>query len=36
MYSNYEGFDATPISKGVEAIQRLGKEVGSIFKKQQE
>jgi Kef-type K+ transport system membrane component KefB len=36
VYSNYEGFDATPISKGVEAIQRLGKEVGSIFKKQQD
>ena len=30
---NYDDVDSTPISKGVEAIQKLGKEVGSIFKR---
>ncbi|MEY3199087.1 MAG: hypothetical protein RJA13_1045, partial [Bacteroidota bacterium] len=29
----YEDIDATPIVKSVEAIQKIGKEVGSIFKK---
>lgn len=33
IYSGYEDFTATPIAKGVDAIQKLGKEVGSIFKK---
>lgn len=32
-YSNYEDIDSTAISYGVEAIQKLSKEVGSIFKK---
>jgi Kef-type K+ transport system membrane component KefB len=30
---NYDDVDSTPISKGVEAIQKLGKEVGNIFKR---
>lgn len=33
LYGNYDDIDATPIVKGVEAIQKIGKEVGSIFKK---
>ena len=33
LYSGYEDFTTTPISKGVDAIQKIGKEVGSIFKK---
>ena len=34
LYTGYEDFTTTPISKGVDAIQKIGKEVGSIFKKQ--
>jgi len=33
VFGNYENIDSTPISKGVEAIQKIGKEVGSLFKK---
>lgn len=33
LYGNYEDIDSTPIIKGVEAIQKIGKEVGSIFRK---
>jgi len=33
MYVSYEDIDSTPISKGVEAIQKIGKEFGNIFKK---
>lgn len=33
LYGNYDDIDATPIVKGVEAIQKIGKEVGSMFKK---
>ncbi|MEY3236213.1 MAG: hypothetical protein RI883_314 [Bacteroidota bacterium] len=33
LYGNYEDFDSSAISKGVEAIQKIGKEVGNIFKK---
>ncbi len=33
LYGNYDDFDSSAISKGVEAIQKIGKEVGSIFKK---
>ncbi len=33
LYSGYDDFTTTPISKGVETIQKIGKEVGSIFKK---
>lgn len=33
IYGGYEDFDSTAISKGVEAIQKIGKEVGNIFKK---
>lgn len=32
-YSNYEDIDSSAISYGVEAIQKISKEVGSIFKK---
>lgn len=32
-FSGYDDFTTTPISKGVETIQKIGKEVGSIFKK---
>ena len=34
LYSGYEDFTTTPISKSVDAIQKIGKEVGSIFKKE--
>jgi hypothetical protein len=34
LYTGYDDFTTTPISKGVDAIQKIGKEVGSIFKKQ--
>lgn len=33
IYANYDDFDPTAFSKGVEAIQKIGKEVGNIFKK---
>lgn len=33
VFGNYDDFDSTAISKGVEVIQKLGKEVGNIFKK---
>lgn len=33
LYGNYDDIDSTPIVKGVEAIQKIGKEVGSMFKK---
>ena len=33
IFSGYEDFGTTPITKGVETIQKIGKEVGSIFKK---
>ena len=33
MYGNYDDIDVSAITKGVEAIQKIGKEVGSIFKK---
>ena len=33
MFGNYEDIDVSAITKGVEAIQKIGKEVGSIFKK---
>ena len=33
LYSGYDDFTTTPISKGVETIQKIGKEVGNIFKK---
>lgn len=33
IYANYDDFDPTTLSKGVEAIQKIGKEVGNIFKK---
>jgi hypothetical protein len=33
IYANYDDFDPSALSKGVEAIQKIGKEVGSIFKK---
>jgi Kef-type K+ transport system membrane component KefB len=33
IYGNYDDFDPTALSKGVEAIQKIGKEVGNIFKK---
>jgi len=33
IYGSYDDFDAAALSKGVEAIQKIGKEVGNIFKK---
>lgn len=33
IYANYDDFDPSTLSKGVEAIQKIGKEVGNIFKK---
>jgi hypothetical protein len=33
LYSGYDDFSSTPITKGVETMQKIGKEVGSIFKK---
>ncbi|TXI86329.1 MAG: cation:proton antiporter [Crocinitomicaceae bacterium] len=33
IYSTYEDISSTAISKGVETIQKIGKEVGNIFKK---
>jgi len=33
IYVNYDDFDPAALTKGVEAIQKIGKEVGSIFKK---
>jgi Kef-type K+ transport system membrane component KefB len=33
LYSNYEDISATPILAGVETIQKIGREVGNIFKK---
>jgi hypothetical protein len=33
IYASYDDFDPTTLSKGVEAIQKIGKEVGNIFKK---
>jgi Kef-type K+ transport system membrane component KefB len=35
IYGSYDDFDTGAISKGVEAIQKIGKEVGNIFKKNQ-
>lgn len=33
IYGNYEDFDSSALTKSVEAIQKISKEVGSIFKK---
>jgi hypothetical protein len=33
IYANYDDFDPAALSKGIETIQKIGKEVGSIFKK---
>lgn len=33
IFSGYDDFASTPITKSVETIQKIGKEVGSIFKK---
>ena len=33
MYASYDDISATPIIAGVETIQKIGREVGSIFKK---
>ncbi len=33
LYSNYEDISASPILAGVETIQKIGREVGNIFKK---
>jgi Kef-type K+ transport system membrane component KefB len=33
IFSNYEDISADVISKGVETVQKIGKEVGNIFKK---
>ena len=33
MFTNYDDITGNPISVGVETIQKIGKEVGSIFKK---
>jgi hypothetical protein len=33
MFSTYEDIDASAIAKGVETFQKIGKEVGNIFKK---
>ncbi|MEN9439991.1 MAG: hypothetical protein RLZ33_67, partial [Bacteroidota bacterium] len=33
MFGNYEDIDGSAITMGVEAIQKIGKEVGNIFKK---
>jgi hypothetical protein len=33
IYGNYDDFDSKAITKGMEAIQKIGKEVGSMFKK---
>ncbi len=33
IFSGYEDFTTTPLSKGVETIQKISKEVGNIFKK---
>jgi Kef-type K+ transport system membrane component KefB len=33
IYGSYDDFDPAALSKGVEAIQKIGKEVGNIFKK---
>jgi hypothetical protein len=35
IYGNYDDFDSSAISKGVEAFQKIGKEVGNIFKKEE-
>ncbi|MBI1836335.1 MAG: cation:proton antiporter [Flavobacteriia bacterium] len=35
-FTAYEDFDNSPLSKGVETIQKIGKEVGSIFKKNEQ
>ncbi|MEN9304190.1 MAG: hypothetical protein RL264_2619 [Bacteroidota bacterium] len=35
-YSSYQDISSSPISKGVETIQKIGREVGSIFKKSDE
>jgi hypothetical protein len=32
LYTNYEDISSNAISKGVETIQKIGKEVGSIFR----
>jgi hypothetical protein len=32
-YSNYDDISTTPLAVGVETIQKIGREVGSIFKK---
>lgn len=34
IYGSYDDFDSSAISKGVEAFQKIGKEVGNIFKKE--
>jgi hypothetical protein len=33
LYANYDDISATPILAGVETIQKIGREVGNIFKK---
>ena len=33
LFIGYDDISTTPILKGVETIQKIGKEVGSIFKK---
>jgi len=33
LFTSYEDFDNSSINKGVEVIQKIGKEVGNIFKK---
>jgi hypothetical protein len=35
-YSTYQDISANPISAGVETIQKIGREVGNIFKKSEE
>ena len=35
-YSNYQDISSLPISAGVETIQKIGREVGNIFKKSED
>ena len=32
-FSNYDDINAAPLAAGVETIQKIGREVGNIFKK---
>ena len=34
-FSNYDDINTAPLAAGVETIQKIGREVGSIFKKKQ-